>query len=288
MLNGKNPEAVSDETMVDYKLDLCQVLAPRASAVLLDPVYGAIQAIAAGVLPADTGLLVSLEDADYESTTEGRITKLLPDWSVEKVKRLGAAAAKLLLYYRPDLPSTAAKQSDTVRRLADDCQREDIAFLVEPKSYAVGEREKDPREFARVKPQLVIESARQLTELPIDVLKAEFPAEMEYEEDQGHLSHLCQQLNDASRVPWVLLSDGVNFEVFCRQVEIACRAGASGFLAGRALWQEATAFTSRTQRLRFLETTVARRLDLLVNIANAYGTPWYLKKHSGAALLCGQ
>lgn len=100
MLGGKNPEAVRYETMVDYKIDLCQVLAPHASAVLLDPVYGVRQAIATGALPGDTGFLVSLEDTEYESTNEGRITKLLPDWGVEQIKRLGASAAKLLLYYR--------------------------------------------------------------------------------------------------------------------------------------------------------------------------------------------
>ncbi|GAI65110.1 unnamed protein product, partial [marine sediment metagenome] len=28
--------------------------------------------------------------------------------------------------------------------------------------------------------------------------------------------------------------------LFYQEVELACQAGASGFLAGRALWQEAT------------------------------------------------
>lgn len=151
------------------------------------------------------------------------------------------------------------------------------------------EKEKDPLEFAGIKPKLVIETARQLTSLPIDVLKAEFPAEMDYEEDQGRVFYLCQQLNEASRVPWVLLSGGVSFDVFSRQVEIACKAGASGFLAGRSLWQEATSIASRTERLRFLERTVAPRLDHLANIANTYGTPWYSRvtnslKHTPAAV----
>jgi tagatose 1,6-diphosphate aldolase len=49
------------EEMVQYKLDLCSALAPYASAILLDPIYGAAQCIAGGVLPGNTGLLVSLE-----------------------------------------------------------------------------------------------------------------------------------------------------------------------------------------------------------------------------------
>ncbi len=55
-LNAKNPDAVSYQDMVDFKLDLCRAVTPFVSAVLLDPIYGAGQAIAAGVLPGHIGL----------------------------------------------------------------------------------------------------------------------------------------------------------------------------------------------------------------------------------------
>ncbi len=61
-LNEKNPDAVTYRDIVDFKLDLCRAVAPFASAVLLDPVYGAGQAIAASVLPGHVGLLVSMEE----------------------------------------------------------------------------------------------------------------------------------------------------------------------------------------------------------------------------------
>jgi tagatose 1,6-diphosphate aldolase len=122
-----------------------------------------------------------------------------------------------------------------------------------------------------------METAKQITALPIDVLKAEFPCDLEYENDEGRLLDLCHQLNEASQVPWVILSAGVNFDLFYQEVEIACQAGASGFLAGRALWQEATGISSRQERLRFLELTVVKRLESLTKLANAHGTPWYAK-----------
>jgi len=276
MLNEKRPESVSYQAMVDFKLDLCQVLAPHASAILLDPIYGAGQAIAAGVLPKSTGLLVSLEESGYSGDAEARVTDLLANWNVKKIKKMGATAAKLLLYYRPNV-SIAKKQLDTVKKLADDCLKEDIPFVVEPMSYKVGNAESKPRDFAAIKPQLVVETAKQITALPIDVLKAEFPANLEYEKDKNRLLDLCHQLNEASQVPWVILSAGVNFEIFYREVEIACQAGASGFLAGRALWQEATQISSRQERLKFLETTVIKRLESLTELANKYGTPWHTK-----------
>ena len=274
-LNVKNPDAVGYQDMVDFKLDLCQAVAPFASAILLDPEYGAGQAIAAGLLPGPKGLLISLEKTGYKGDSTARITELLPGWSVKKVKKMGASAVKLLIYFRPDLKNVASKQLDLVARLADQCLEEDIAFLVEPVSYPIEEGGASSRKFAEIKPGLVVETARQITALPIDVLKAEFPADIKFEQDEGKLLGLCQELNQASRLPWVLLSAGVDFESFRKQVQIACKAGASGFLAGRALWQEGAQIRARDERMTFFQNTAAPRLKELAEIADSYGKPWH-------------
>src|SRR5512136_2041110 len=101
-LNPANPNDVSYQEIVDFKLDLCQAVAPFASGILLDPIYGASQAIANGVLPGSIGLLVSMEKTGYAGTGTRRTTEMLPDWDVKKAKRMGASGAKILLYYRPD------------------------------------------------------------------------------------------------------------------------------------------------------------------------------------------
>jgi len=276
MLSAGQSQGAGYQEMVDFKLDLCRVVAPHATAILLDPIYGAAQAIAAGAIPSTTGLLVSLEESGYSGEAEARVTNLLPEWDVKKIRKMRATAAKLLLYYRPDV-DVAPRQLDTVQRLATDCGAEAMLFVVEPVSYRVANKEASSEDFAKVKPELVIKTAEQITALPIDVLKAEFPADLEYEKDKARLLNLCHQLNEASQVPWVILSAGVNFELFCQEVELACRAGASGFLAGRALWQEATQIKSREKRLKFLETTVVNRLESLTELANAYGAPWYAR-----------
>jgi tagatose 1,6-diphosphate aldolase len=276
-LNDKNPDAVSYEEIVDFKLDLCQALAPFASGVLLDPEYGAAQAIAAGVLPASKGLLVSLEETGYSGHTAARMTELLLGWNVKKAKRMGASAVKLLIYFRPDLKDVASKQLDLVARLADQCIEEDMAFLVEPVTYPAEGEDSSSKRFADIKPDLVVETARIITALPVDVLKAEFPADAKFEQNEGRLLNLCQELNQACKLPWVLLSAGVDFESFKRQVEIACKAGASGFLAGRALWQEGAGIPIRKERMGFFRSTAASRLKELAGIADRYGKPWYLK-----------
>ena len=276
-LNGKNPAAVSYQDMVDFKLDLCQTVASFASAILLDPEYGAAQAIAQGFLPGSKGLLVSMEKTGYTGDSTARITELLPGWGTKKAKKMGASAVKLLIYFRPDLKDVASKQLDLVARLADQCIEEDMPFLVEPVSYPIPEDNASSSKFAEMKPDLVIETARLITALPIDVLKAEFPADTKFEQGEGEMLKLCQELSQASRLPWVLLSAGVGFDSFKKQVEIACKAGASGFLAGRALWQEGAQIPSREERMSFFRNTAAPRLKELTEIADIYGKPWYFK-----------
>jgi tagatose 1,6-diphosphate aldolase len=164
-----------------------------------------------------------------------------------------------------------------VAKLAEDCIKEDIPLLVEPVSYPVDRDEMNSSKFAERKPELVIETARQITAIPIDVLKAEFPADVKLEQDEAKLLGFCRELDMASRLPWVLLSAGVDFDTFRKQVEVACRAGASGFLAGRALWQEGAQIRSRGERMNFFKNTAAKRLKELTDIAAKHGRPWYVK-----------
>ncbi|MBA7506391.1 Sulfofructosephosphate aldolase [subsurface metagenome] len=71
------------------------------------------------------------------------------------------------------------------------------------------------------------------------------------------------------------MSAGVEFELFCQQVEIACQAGASGFVGGRAIWQEAMYIDDARERVHYLSTVGADRLKRLSEIANKYAVPWY-------------
>jgi tagatose 1,6-diphosphate aldolase len=270
-------EEVNYEEMVQRKLELCSSLAPHASAVLLDPIFGAAQCIGHGVLPKSTGLLISLEASGYSGGKEYRVTELQDGWNVEKTKRMGASAAKLLVYYRPDLIELAGKLLDMVDMIALECKKYDLPFVVEPLSYPVGDEVNNPAQFATVKEQLVLKTARHITALPIDVLKAEFPADLRYKRDKAELIDLCHQLDTSSSVPWVVLSAGVDFELFCQQVEIACQGGASGFLAGRAIWQEAMHIDEAEERVKFLTTVSVDRLKRLNELAAKYATPWYKK-----------
>jgi len=271
-LNPTAPAQVLPETLVELKVLLTRVLAPRVSAVLLDPVYGVAQAIGRGALPGRVGLIVSLESSAYEGEDTARLTRLISGWSVGKIKRLGASAVKLLLYYHPG-STTARHQEQLAAAVAEDCREHDIPFLLEPMSYTVDRTvPKGSWAFAQARPQIVNDTARHLVPLGVDVLKAEFPSDLRYESPEEALSH-CRRLSETIAVPWVLLSAGVDYELFRQQVEIACRGGASGFLAGRAIWQEITRLR-REEWEEFAATTAASRLETLIDIANAEATPY--------------
>jgi tagatose 1,6-diphosphate aldolase len=272
------PESINDcpREMTDFKLELCEVLGPLASAVLLDPIYGAAQCIARNLIPKTCGLLVSLEATGYTGSSYLRETSLLKGWGAAKVKRMGASAAKMLVYYRPDL-KVASRQLELVGKVASECLLHDIPFLVEPVSYPTEKEATEKMGFARVKTRVVIQTARDITSIPVDVLKAEFPADLNFISDEKRLTQFCEELNESSKKPWVILSAGASFEPFIKEVEMACRCGASGFLAGRAVWQEAVAMAEPAARNKFLVTVAADRLKRLAEVADKYGSPWYKK-----------
>jgi tagatose-1,6-bisphosphate aldolase len=170
-LNPGDPAAVADAELTSLKLEVAAALAGEATAVLLDPEYSAAEAVAAGVIPNKTGLVVALESTGYTGDPTARRAQILPGWSVEKAKRMGASAVKLLVYYHPDSPT--AKEIETfIERVAEDCRSQDLALMLEPLSYSLAE---NGRLAAAEKRWVVVQAARRLTPLGVDVLKAAFP-----------------------------------------------------------------------------------------------------------------
>ena len=61
---------------------------------------------------------------------------------------------------------------------------------------------------------------------------------------------VLQRLNDHINMPWVILSSGVDEKLFPRAVRVAMTAGASGFLAGRAVWASVVGLPDNELMLR--------------------------------------
>ena len=266
-LRKANPAFTDNGELSRFKLEVTTTLASEASAVLLDPEVSAAQAIARGAIPKDAGLVVALESSGYTGDATARQVQIIPGWSVEKARRMGASALKLLVYYHPDSPS-APEIEDFTAKVAEDCQKYDLAFMLEPLSYSLDENKKLTSEEKRY---VVVETAARLTPLNVDLLKAEFPLDIN-DPDESQWPEACREISSASQAPWILLSAAVDYETFVRQVTAACNAGASGIAVGRAVWKEAVQMEAK-ERTIFLRTIGKERLARLTSLCNALGKP---------------
>src|SRR5439155_7368167 len=188
--------------------------------LILQPEFGVGPAINRFALPGRTGLLVSMETSGNEKKGNWRLTTLLDGWSVEKVKRLGASAAKLLIFFNPNAPREVVDhQKKVVKSVADQCRKLDLAFVCEPMSYAVDETEE---EFAAHKADTIVRTAEILSPMGIDVLKAEFPGDVHATPNADDLRKNCEGLSRATKVSWVVLIAGADFDVLRWLVEFDC------------------------------------------------------------------
>lgn len=249
------------------KLGLVARFAPHASAFLLDPMWSAAQSVHAGVLPRTVGLIASVERLSY--TPDGRFaatSELRPGWSVEKAKRMGADAVKMVFWWRPDAPN-AAEILRVNDELVAECARHDIALIVEPLWYP------GPDGGDGDRTEILLRAAEVFTRAGIDVLKSEFPVDLSSAAGRERAPDALAELDAATGgTPWVLLSGSVPYDVFAEQVELASRAGASGFMAGRAIWGDAV----RAHQAGDTETVeeAVGRLRELGGIVRRFGRPW--------------
>lgn len=253
---GVEEDALDWHEVADAKALLVRELAPHASAVLLDPAWALPRALTA--VPGDVGLLSTLEGYDFEVVDGERRSRRVAGWSVAAARRSGADAIKVLAWDRPDVSeATRRHQDDFVREAGAACRRWDLPFVLELLDYPLpGEDAADPA-WLRGKGERVLGSLRHYADptFGVDLFKLELPFDphrvrevaagaldgvaREPLLDRAEAEALLAEVDAASPVPWVLLSAGVGPGAFAFGVEAAVRAGASGFLAGRALWLRA-------------------------------------------------
>jgi tagatose 1,6-diphosphate aldolase len=265
------PEDTPYDVAVRIKEDIVTTLTQHASAILLDPIYGLSPAMK---MTGKAGLVMSLEKSGYSGDATYRHTEFIDAWTPDKIRTMGGNAVKLMVYYNPQTGELAEALEAMIREKVQAIHAMDLPVFLEPMSYSAdADVSKDSAAFAAQKREIVVETARRLSQTGVDVLKMEFPFDHNYEHNADVWRAGCEELSAACAVPWVLLSAGVNFETFAQQTAVACEAGASGFLAGRAIWKEAATMTP-ADRAAFLSTTATDRLNHLIELADAKSRRW--------------
>lgn len=288
MINPSDPKAVTAKELKGVKQKLIKELVglgsdSTATGVLVDPEYSyEREFLERCEIRGDVGMLMGVEATGYGGGGKfapmvGLFRGLGPEEAVLKVKARGASAVKMLIYYRPDGP-TRGHQEKVVREVGRACMKHDIAFVLETVTHPLKDgSEKGSEEFAERLPELVIDSVRELSkpEYCVDVMKVEFPVDLRYCGELGQDPlELGKELDKACEVPWVVLSAGMDYERFRKVVEFACRAGASGFLAGRAIWKDSI---GKRNMEAYLREFGVRRVNELSGIVDRYSRSWFEK-----------
>ncbi len=259
--------------MVESKLELIAGMSGHCSAVLVDPVWSFGQAVLTGSVPGSVGIISGLERLAYSPAGFGTATELRERWTVPVLSRLGADAAKLVVFYRAELEAVAAQQRAIVADLVAQCREAELPLVVEPLWYPLEHEDAADPAVRAARAGAIVDAAAVFAALGTDVMKVEFPGDVGDPETEAAAADRCAELDAGIDVPWVLLSSSATFPQFRRQVEIASSAGASGFMAGRAIWGDAVGRFDAERRRAGVESACAR-LDELGDVVRAHGRPW--------------
>lgn len=277
-----------------FKTMLVEKLQGQSTAMLLDPNFAWPMA-AATTLDPRLGLIMTLEDSAFVETDEGRLSAEIDGWSVEKIKRVGGDAVKVLAWYRPDAGKRVVEhQKAFVRKIGEDCKRYDIPYLLELLLYPLpGEKNQTTQyiEMADKRSGLVLESVAEFArpEYGVDVFKLESPVPARECPGAGapgaeQAQALFDEMGRLCGRPWVMLSAGAGMRDFRNVLSHACVAGASGYLAGRAIWSEAfKAFPDWEAIERGLAGDSLAYMRDINRLTDATAAPW-TKAWGGAAM----
>jgi sulfofructosephosphate aldolase len=250
------------ERMTRFKVAVADELGPFASGFLIDrePAYAAV--VRDRLLPSTCGLILA---ADALRQPRGGIvedTSLDEGVDVVRAVRDGVVALKLLVIWRDD--ERREERVAMARRFVDLARSYDLLSVLEPVV-------RGPEGFDRE--ASIVEAATELGAVGCDLYKCEVPTHGAGEPDE--IAEWSRRIDAVLPCPWVVLSQGVDPERYPAAVAAACRGGASGMLAGRAVWTVTLAADDPRPLLR--EHSVPRLRELGA-IVDEHGRPWREKR----------
>jgi sulfofructosephosphate aldolase len=256
MLGVHTPTPVPDSDLTKFKLAVATELGTFASGFLIDRAYGFDQVLADRLLPPSCGLILAADRLRHPPEGGPVLdTSIDEEINPVHVRERGVSAMKLLVVWRPD--ERRDKRLAMAAKFVQRCRSAGLLSILEGVVRPRSDLDFD---------QLQVEAAAELGSLRPSLYKAQVPRRGV---DEVQVGRVCERISGAIPVPWVVLSQGVTIDDFPGAVRTACRAGASGFLAGRAIWSDT--LTDPTPLLRARAVDRVKRLAELVDGA---ARPW--------------
>lgn len=251
-------DEVDDARLVRFKLAVARELGPYASGFLIDRHFGYEEVVRERILPPTCGLILAADALEQPPGGIVEDTDLDEGVDAAAAARNGVVALKLLVIWRDD--AERARRVDTARRFVALAHAHGLLSVLEPVV-------RGPDGFDRE--SAIVEAAAELGAVGCDLYKCEVPTHGAGE--PAEITEWSCRIDAAVPCPWVVLSQGVEPARYPAAVEAACKGGASGMLAGRAVWTATLAADDPTELLR--EHSVPR-LQELGAIVDTHGRPW--------------
>jgi sulfofructosephosphate aldolase len=253
---------VPDSQLTQFKVDVARELSPFASALLVDQEFGIDAIIDQKVLAPTCGLIAAADLLVGPAGGAATDTAVDPDVDPMRMRDIGSVGLKFLVLWRNDeSPESRLKLVDEFNQL---CAKSGLPSIIE---VIVKPPTDSSRSFDREE-ELVI-AAKEASTWNADLYKAEVP--FHGEGDLLAITRNAQRITEAVGTPWVVLSNGVKAPFFADAVKACAQGGASGFLAGRAVWADIVGSPDIPAALR--EVSIPR-LEKLAEIVDQYARPW--------------
>jgi sulfofructosephosphate aldolase len=253
---------VPDSQLTQFKVDVARELSPYASALLVDQEFGIDAIINQKVLAPSCGLIAAADLLVGPAGGAATDTAVDPDVDPLRMRDIGSVGLKFLVLWRNDeSPESRLKLVDEFNQL---CEKSGLPSIIE---VIVKPPTDSSRSFDREE-ELVI-AAKEAANWKADLYKAEVP--FHGEGDLTAITRNAQRITEAVGTPWVVLSNGVKAPFFADAVKACAQGGASGFLAGRAVWADIVGAADIPAALR--EVSIPR-LEKLAEIVDQYARPW--------------
>ena len=248
----------TDAHVAAFKVAVTRELSPHASALLVDSEYGWFERITdEGLVAPGCGLIMAVDALDQQPGAIVEDTSLDRRVDVAAAAARGVEALKLLVIWRDDdRRAERVEMSEAFAQLAHD---HGLLAVLEP-VVRVPEHARE---------EAIVEAARELSVTGCDLYKCQVP--LGGKGEPAEITRWSRRIDDAAACPWVVLSQGVDPADFPAAVEAACKGGASGMLAGRAVWTATLEAADPTELLRSVSVP---RLAELGAIVDAHGRPW--------------
>jgi sulfofructosephosphate aldolase len=253
---------VPDSQLTQFKVDVARELSPFASALLVDQEFGIDAIVNQSALNKNCGLIAAADLLVGPAGGAATDTAVDPDVDPIRMRDINSVGLKFLVLWRNDeSPDDRARLVAEFNKL---CQISGLPSIIE---IIVKPPTDSSKSFDREE-ELII-AAREAAAWKPDLYKAEVP--FHGQGDHSLITKNAERISEAIGSPWVVLSNGVKQPFFSDAVKACAIGGASGFLAGRAVWADIVGATDIPKALR--EVSIPR-LEKLAEIVDAYAKPW--------------